>query len=123
MEDDEFSFLQGGNLMRNEGNQDSRREEERKAKEEDMKNHILSQVLSQEARSRLNTIRIAKPENGARLEALIINMARTGQIRTKLQDQEFIGLVEKVNEQFNVKPTVKVKFDRRRANLDSDDDF
>lgn len=122
MEDDEFKFLQGGNLMRNEGDQNPRREEERKAREEEMKHHILSQVLSQEARSRLNTIRIAKPENGARLEALIISMARTGKLRTKLQDQEFVGLVEEVNEQLNAKPSVKVKFDRRRVNLDSDED-
>merc|ERR1719229_1021190 len=29
-----------------------------------MKNSILSQVLTQEARARLNTLRVAKPEKG-----------------------------------------------------------
>merc|ERR1712018_913336 len=32
-----------------------------------MKNSILSQVLTQEARARLNTLRVAKPEKGQKI--------------------------------------------------------
>ncbi|XP_042894638.2 programmed cell death protein 5 isoform X2 [Parasteatoda tepidariorum] len=96
--------------------------EEQKAKEEEFKNHILNQVLSKEARSRLSTISVAKPENGRMLENMIINMARTGQIRTQLDDKEFVHLLEEVNRQVK-QNTPTVKFDRRRAAVDSDDDF
>ncbi|GIY63839.1 programmed cell death protein 5 [Caerostris extrusa] len=94
---------------------------EQKAKEEEFKNTILTQVLSKEARSRLSTISIAKPENGKMLENMIINMARTGQIRSQLADNEFVHLLEEVNRQIK-QNTPTVKFDRRRAAVDSDED-
>ncbi|CAL1294662.1 unnamed protein product [Larinioides sclopetarius] len=94
---------------------------EAKAKEEEFRNQILTQVLSKEARSRLSTISIAKPENGKMLENMIINMARTGQIRSQLADNEFVHLLEEVNRQIKHN-TPTVKFDRRRTCLDSDED-
>ncbi|XP_035205249.1 uncharacterized protein D2005.3-like, partial [Stegodyphus dumicola] len=96
--------------------------EEQKAKEEEFKNQILTQVLSKEARGRLSTISIAKPETGKMLENMVINMARTGRIRSQLDDKEFIHLLEEVNRQVKHN-TPTVKFDRRRAALDSDDEF
>ncbi|GFY75082.1 programmed cell death protein 5, partial [Trichonephila inaurata madagascariensis] len=68
-----------------------------------------------------STISIAKPENGRMLENMIINMAQTGQIRTQLADNEFVHLLEEVNRQIKHN-TPTVKFDRRRAALDSDED-
>lgn len=48
-------------------------------------------------------------------------MAQTGQIRGKISEVELIGMLESVNQQVgSTAPTVK--FDRRRAALDSDDD-
>merc|ERR1711899_419139 len=49
-----------------------------------MKNSILSQVLTQEARARLNTLRVAKPEKGQKIEAMLIQMAQTGQLADEL---------------------------------------
>ncbi|GBL85005.1 Programmed cell death protein 5 [Araneus ventricosus] len=94
---------------------------EAKAKEEEFRNQILTQVLSKEARSRLSTISIAKPENGKMLENMIINMARTGQIRSQLADNEFVHLLEEVSRQLKHN-TPTVKFDRRRTCMDSDED-
>merc|ERR1712083_1075997 len=93
--------------------------EERRAQVEDMKNSILSQVLSQEARARLNTLMIAKPEKGMQVEAAIIQMAQSGQLGGKLSEDELIGLLERFAG--STKKTA-VKFDRRRAALDSDSD-
>merc|ERR1712038_1436064 len=94
-------------------------EEERKAQVEDMKNSILSQVLSQEARARLNTLMIAKPDKGRQVETAIIQMAQTGQIGGRLSEEELIGLLERFAG--STKKTA-VKFDRRRNALDSDEE-
>merc|ERR1719225_2608452 len=94
-------------------------EEERKAQVDDMKNSILSQVLSQEARARLNTLMLAKPAKGRQVEGVIIQMAQTGQLAGRLSEEELIGLLERFAGSTK-KSTVK--FDRRRNALDSDDD-
>ncbi|XP_051168865.1 programmed cell death protein 5 [Leptopilina boulardi] len=101
------------------GNQQAN--EEKRQQLEDMKNVILSQVLDQSARARLNTLSLGKPEKGRMIEEMIVNMAKRGQLPGKLGEQELIGLLESVSEQ--TKKTTTIKFDRRRAALDSDDDL
>ncbi|XP_060819999.1 programmed cell death protein 5 [Bombus pascuorum] len=94
--------------------------EEKMHQMEDMKNSILTQVLSQSARARLNTLSLGKPEKGKMIEDMILNMAQRGQLSGKLGEKELISLLESVNQQTQRKTVVK--FDRRRAALDSDDD-
>ena len=53
-------------------------------KQEEMRHSILSQVLDQQARARLNTIAIAKPEKAKMVENMLIRMAQTGQIQGKV---------------------------------------
>jgi programmed cell death protein 5 len=78
--------------------------------------------LDQSARARLNTLMLGKPEKGKLVENMLIRMAQTGQICTKIGETELITLLENVNAQTQQhKPSVK--FDRRRAALDSDEDF
>ena len=63
-----------------------------------------------------------KPERAEKVEAMLIQMAQTGQIGGKLGEAELVGLLEKVSSHTQKKTTVK--FDRRRMNLDdSDDDY
>ncbi|KAI8790560.1 Programmed cell death protein 5 [Biomphalaria glabrata] len=96
---------------------------EQQARENEMKNVILGQVLDQSARARLNTIAIAKPEKARMVENLIIQMARTGQLQgQKLSEAQLKDLLEQVSSSTQKKTTVK--FDRRRAHMDdSDEDF
>ncbi|XP_046461535.1 programmed cell death protein 5-like isoform X1 [Daphnia pulex] len=100
--------------------QAAQKQEDERKQQEDMKNSILSQVLNQSARARLNTIRIAKPEKAAMVENLLVNMARRGQIGGQLGENELKGLLEQVSQQ--TKQETTVKFDRRRAALDDEDD-
>ncbi|KAL0822553.1 hypothetical protein ABMA28_004597 [Loxostege sticticalis] len=88
---------------------------------EEAKQSILSQALSQDARARLNNIKFSRPEKGAMVENMICRMAQMGQVRSKISEEELIQLVESLNQQMP-KSTSTVKFDRRRAALDSDDD-
>jgi programmed cell death protein 5 len=103
------------------GGSDAGRAEERKREQDEMKNTILTQVLTQSARARLNTLMIGKPDKGRMVENMLLQMARTGQIMGKLDESELINILEKVNEQMQHNTTVK--FDRRRAALDSDDEY
>merc|ERR1712002_572388 len=124
MEDEELKALRAKRMAEMQGQGGGGGDQQQKAKERqeqvmDMKNSILSQVLSQEARARLNTLMLAKPEKGAQVEAAIIQMAQTGQLGGKLSEEELIGLLERFAGSTK-KSTVK--FDRRRNALDSDED-
>merc|ERR1711950_43869 len=127
MEDDELKALRAKRMAEMQaqgggpggGADQQKKAEERREQVMDMKNSILSQVLSQEARARLNTLMLAKPEKGAQVEAAIIQMAQTGQFAGRLSEEELIGLLERFAGSTK-KSTVK--FDRRRNALDSDDD-
>lgn len=52
--------------------------EDQRQKQEDMRNTMLSSLLTQEARARLNTISLAKPEKGRMVEDILIQNARRG---------------------------------------------
>lgn len=49
-----------------------------------MRNSILSQVLSQAARARLNNLALVKPEKAKAVENYLIQMARFGQLGGKV---------------------------------------
>jgi len=116
----ELQAMGGGGGGSGGGMAERQKQQEEKMKQmEDMKNGILSQVLSQEARARLNTLMVAKPDKGRQVEAMLCQMAQTGQLGSKLGESDLKNLLERFNES---KSTSKVKFDRRRAALDSDED-
>ncbi|XP_023716574.1 programmed cell death protein 5 [Cryptotermes secundus] len=126
MEDEDLQQIRAKRLAQLEsqyrGGSDANGTEERRKREQDeMKNTVLTQVLTQSARARLNTLMIGKPEKGQLVENMLIQMARTGQIMGKLNESELIDILEKVSEQMQQRTTVK--FDRRRAAVDSDDDY
>merc|ERR1712241_490696 len=127
MEDDDLKALRAKRMAEMQaqgGGGGGGADQQQKAKERqeqvmDMKNSILSQVLSQEARARLNPLMIANPEKGAQVENAIIQMAQTGQLGGKLSEEELIGLLERFA---GSTKKSSVKFDRRRNALDSDSD-
>ncbi|XP_068695498.1 programmed cell death protein 5-like [Montipora capricornis] len=88
-------------------------------REAEMRNSMLSQILEQGARARLNSIALVKPEKAKMMESMLIQMARTGQIAGKLSESQLISLLQDVSEKTQKKTTVK--FNRKRID-DSDDD-
>ena len=141
MGDDELAQIRAKRMaeMRQQagGGDQQQKAEERAKQMEDMKNGILSQVLDQkvsrrygdvrsmycyrdlQARARLNTLMVAKPEKGKQVEAMLCQMAQTGQLGGKLGDEELKGLLDRMS---TSQQASKVKFDRRRAGIDSDDE-
>ncbi|CAG7827481.1 unnamed protein product [Allacma fusca] len=110
--------LQGGNEANSKEDQ-AAAAAERKAEQENMKNSILNQILDQHALARLNTLRVAKPERAAMIEAILVNMMRTGQLRSKISEDEFVEILNRVpTSQSN---SLKVNFERRQDSSDEED--
>lgn len=64
---------------------------------------------------------MSKPEKAQMVEGMIVRMAQMGQLQGKLDDAQLVQLLESVNSQMP-RSTSTVKFDRRRAAIDSDDE-
>ena len=97
--------------------EDHTKKEEAERRESEMMNVILTQILTQEARGRLNSIALVKPEKAKMIEQMVVRMAQTGQIHGKLGESELVRLLEQISQ---TKKTT-VKFDRRRVDSDDDD--
>ena len=109
----------GGGGGGGEAEQMKNREESMK-REAEMKNSLLTQILDQSARARLNSIALVKPDRAKSIENMLIQMARSGQLQGKLSETLLISLLERVNKQ--MEKSSKVTIDRRRYAMDSDDD-
>ncbi len=70
---------------------DSDESQEKPGNEEEysaQKENILKQILSSEARMRLNNIKMVKPELSNMVEQYLIGMASQGKIRSQLTDDQ-----------------------------------
>ncbi|XP_077286453.1 programmed cell death 5 [Arctopsyche grandis] len=100
--------------------QNPKAQEERAKAVEETKHAMLSQVLDQNARARLNTIKLGKPEKGQMVESIIIQMAQRGQLRGKIDEEEFIRILESVNQQ--MPKSSSLNFQRKKRLFESDEE-
>nr|CAH8872436.1 unnamed protein product [Trichobilharzia regenti] len=98
---------------------DVQRKEEAEKRNQEIRSSILAQVLDQDARA-LNTIAITKPEKAKMVENMLINMAQSGRLGPKLNEEQLKQILLKVSS--GTQKSTTVKFDRRRAAIDSDED-
>jgi programmed cell death protein 5 len=71
-------------------------EEQRRQELEEAKKNIIRQILSSEARERLNTIRMAKPDLAELLENQLIALAQTGRIKGMISDTQFKEILRQI---------------------------
>ncbi|KAJ3008980.1 hypothetical protein HKX48_008225 [Thoreauomyces humboldtii] len=103
------------------GGQNAQEEAEKRSQQEEMKRTMLYQILDPKARERLARIKIVKEEKARAVEDLLIRMAQSGQIRSKVDEPTLIGLLEQINEA-NQKET-KIVYNRRRDSDSEDEDW
>ena len=72
-----------------------------------------------QAGGRLNILMVAKPDKGKQVVAMLCQMAKTGGLGGKLSDEDLKGLLDRM---WTTQQASKVKFYRRIAELDSDDE-
>lgn len=88
----------------------------------DQRSNILSQILTPDAADRLGRIRLVKESRAADIENRLIMLARTGQIRQKVTEEQLKEILGAVAEQ-NEKEEQKIVVNRRGGGWDDDDEL
>ncbi len=67
---------------------------------------VLMQAMEPEARERLNTIRLTKPEFASSVEQQIVSLAQSGRLRQKITDEQLRQLLTQIvpqKKEFNIR--------------------
>ncbi|ESZ89634.1 putative dsDNA-binding protein PDCD5 [Sclerotinia borealis F-4128] len=98
------------------GGQDDGRQQE----EEAARQSILNQILEPEAADRLGRIRLVKESRAVDVENRLIMLARSGQLRQKITEEQLKDLLSSVSE--SQKDEEKIVVTRRKGAWGDDDD-
>ncbi|KAJ3489935.1 hypothetical protein NLI96_g1790 [Meripilus lineatus] len=100
-------------------------EETKRAAEDQMRRDLLATVLDSAARERLSRIALVSPERSRQIEAILLRMAQSGQLRGRVTEEQLIGLLEQAEEAQSKGAPKKgtIVFQRRKGAFDDDDDF
>ncbi|EAT91820.1 hypothetical protein HBI56_010310 [Parastagonospora nodorum] len=98
-------------------------QESKQQREADQRSSILSQILTPDAADRLGRIRLVKESRATDIENRLIMLARTGQIRQKVSEEQLKEILGAVAEQ-NEKEEQKIVVQRRGGGgWDEDDEL
>ncbi|HVP41109.1 MAG TPA: DNA-binding protein [Candidatus Krumholzibacteriaceae bacterium] len=73
---------------------------------EQQKQALLRQILTPEARQRLNNLKMVKPEFAAQLELQLIQLAQSGRLNIPLNDEQLKELLAKLQ---STKREIKIR--------------
>ncbi|KAL7685369.1 putative PDCD5-like superfamily protein [Plasmopara halstedii] len=94
--------------------------DEAAVQQDQMRQHIMQQVMLPNARERLARIAIVKPEKARAIEDLVAQMAQRGQLAAKIDEDKLIELLNQVGvSEENQRTKVTMK---RRTYFDDDDE-
>ncbi|KAH8661888.1 PDCD5-related protein [Xylariales sp. PMI_506] len=93
--------------------------EQQKQAEAEARAQILNQILHPEAADRLGRIRLVKEQRATDVEDRLIMLARSGQLRQKVTEEQLKELLNAVSEN---KVEEKIVVSRRKGWEDDDDD-
>ncbi|KAI9779852.1 MAG: hypothetical protein M1839_007165 [Geoglossum umbratile] len=95
-------------------------DDQRNQQEAEARQSILSQILDPEAADRLGRIRLVKESRATDVENRLIMLARSGQLRQKVTEDQLKGMLSAVAEN---KEEEKIVISRRKGWDDVDDDL
>lgn len=106
-EDEELAELRRQRMLQMQQQQMAEQEQLRaKQQMQQQIQSVLMQVMEPEARERLNTIRITKPDFAASIEQQIVALAQSGRLRQKITDDQLKALLAQIvpqKREFNIR--------------------
>jgi programmed cell death protein 5 len=97
MGDDELSELRKRRMAQMQQQAGDQQEElERQQKQKSQIQMLLMQVLEPDARERLNTIKLTKPEFAASVEQQLVALAQSGRLKNKITDAQLKELLRQL---------------------------
>ena len=100
MGDDELSELRKrrmAQMQQQAGDQQAMQEDlERQERAKSQIQMLLMQVLEPDARERLNTIKLTKPEFAASVEQQLVSLAQSGRLKNKITDAQLKELLRQL---------------------------
>lgn len=97
MDKDELEKLKEEKLDEMEGNEVDAEQQQEKIRQQ--LKQVASQILTDDARSRLGNIRTAKPDLASAIEYQLVQLHKAGQIQGKIDDDQLKRLLKRVQEE------------------------
>jgi programmed cell death protein 5 len=88
MSDDELDEIRKRKLLSMQNRMSDERQNQAEQQIDAQKQALLKQILSTEARQRLNNLKMIKPEFAEQIEMQLIQMAQTGKLPIPLSDAQ-----------------------------------
>jgi len=97
MSEDELAAIRARKMAEMQQQAAYQEDEVRRREQENAQIHMLiMQILEPEARERLNTIRLTKPDFARGIEQQLISLAQSGRIPSKISDEQFKAILQQV---------------------------
>ncbi|RPD59173.1 DNA-binding TFAR19-related protein [Lentinus tigrinus ALCF2SS1-6] len=129
MEDPELAAIRAArmNQLQQQGGSSAQGEEDsgKKAAEEQMRRDLLATILDTAARERLARIALVSPDRAHQIEAILLRMAQTGQLRGRVSEEQLIQLLDQIDGADSKSTPAKgaIIFQHRKGGFDDDDDW
>ncbi len=107
MGDDELAEIRRRRMMEMQQQAAAQQEDAERQRQYEAQIHsALIQILEPEARERLNTIKLTKPDFAKSVEQQLIMLAQNGRIKTKINDEQLKVILKQVTpakREFNIR--------------------
>lgn len=106
MGDDELAEIRRQRMMQRQQQMAEQEQAQRQQQMQAQIQSVLMQAMEPEARERLNTIKLTKPEFAAAVEQQIVALAQSGSLRQKITDDQLKQLLSQIvpqKKEFNIR--------------------